>query len=181
MRSYRPEVLLVFSLLLLEGCTMWSEHPVSHWADATGGEGLERSFWTDVKAKNWAELERHFSGNYAEITPDARYERAPAIARLKRFQVEEFSLGDLQTELNGNTFVVTYRLTLRGTYDGHQLPVVPMRVMAVWQHQTSGWMVIAHTMMGPETSDLGGQTFEPRARGTEDLAASSSARPQTAR
>ncbi len=34
---------------------MWREHTVNKWADATGGEGLERSFWNEVKNNNWNE------------------------------------------------------------------------------------------------------------------------------
>ena len=52
----RLAVILLSATLLLYGCTMWRERPVSNFADATGGEGLERSFWKEVKSKN------HLSG-----------------------------------------------------------------------------------------------------------------------
>ena len=62
----RPAIcVLLTALLLLSGCTMWREHPGStKWTDATGGEGLERSFWKEVKDKKWNELGRHMAGNF---------------------------------------------------------------------------------------------------------------------
>jgi len=148
----RPAALLLFgTMLLLSGCTVWGEHPVRHWPDATGGEGLERSYWNDVKAKQWDELERHLASNYVLFTPEeGRLDRPAALAHLQPLRLDEYSLGDLQTELNGQTLVVTYSITMRGTFNGQPLPSAPVRMMTVWQQQKSGWMAIAHTVIGPE-------------------------------
>ena len=128
---------------------MWREHPVSHWADATGGEGLERSFWKEVQAKNWTELERHVAGNYISITPEeGRFDRAAALEHLRQLQLDDFSLGDFQIELNGQTLVVTYTITMRGTFAGQPVPSSPVRMMTVWQQQKAGWMAIAHSVAG---------------------------------
>ncbi|HEY1264654.1 MAG TPA: nuclear transport factor 2 family protein [Terriglobales bacterium] len=133
--------------LVLAGCTLWGEHPVQHWTDVTGGEGLERSFWNDVKAKDWNELERHLAGNYVYSGPEGRLGRQQALERLKDFQLEEYSIGDLEVELNTQTVVVTYTLVLRGTRAGHPLRGEPIRLLAVWQHQKAGWMAIAHSIV----------------------------------
>ena len=122
---------------------MWHEHTVNKWTDATGGEGLERSFWNEVKNKNWTELERHIAGNYILITPEGRLDRTTALERTKELEIHDFSLGEMQTELHKDTFVVTYSITLRGTRTGQPLPAAPMRRMAVWQQQKSGWIKIA--------------------------------------
>ncbi len=129
---------------------MWRERPVSHWADATGGKGLEGSFWKDVKARNWSELDKHVAGNYVSTMPGGRLDRAAALERFKHLQLADFSMGDMETELNGNTFVVTYSITLRGTMDDRPLPPDPVRMMTVWQEQKAGWMAIAHSESGPE-------------------------------
>ena len=127
---------------------MWREHAVNKWADATGGEGLERSFWNEVKNKNWNELERHIAGNYILITPEGRLDRAPALERIKEFQIQDFSMGEIETELHRDTIVVTYSITLRGNHAGQPLPPGPIRRMAVWQQQKSGWMKIADSEIG---------------------------------
>lgn len=134
--------------ILMQGCTIWREHAVNKWADATGGEGLERSFWNEVKNKNWTELERHIAGNYILITSEGRLDRAPALERIKESEIQDFSLGDVQTELHRDTIVVTYSITLRGVRAGQPLPSAPMRRMAVWQQQKSGWIKIADSEIG---------------------------------
>ena len=148
MRNRIVIFVLVSATMLLQGCTMWREHAVNKWADATGGEGLERSFWNDVKNKNWNELERHIAGNYILITPEGRLDRAPALERMKESQIQDFSLGEMQTELHRDTIVVTYSITLRGNRGGQPLPQGPIRRMAVWQQQKSGWMKIADSEIG---------------------------------
>jgi hypothetical protein len=131
--------------MLFLGCTLWREHQVSKWADATGGEGLERSFWNDVKTKNWNELERHIAGTYVCITPHGRMDRSAALEHFRQLGLSDYSLGDFQVELHGNVFVVTYDVTLQGSGNGPALPNTPIRMMSVWQQQKTGWMMIAQT------------------------------------
>jgi hypothetical protein len=153
MRNGAIALALLASLLFLQGCTVWGEHPARHWVDATGGEGLERNFWKEVKAKNWNELERHLAGNYVSFTPEeGRMDRAATLAHLQQAQLDDFSLGNFESELNGQTLVVTYSITMRGTFAGQPLPAAPIRMMTVWQSQKAGWMAIAHTVIGPATN-----------------------------
>ena len=149
----RPAIFfLLTALLLLPGCTMWREHPgSSKWTDATGGEGLERSFWRQVKDKRWNELEHHLAGNYIVVSPEqGRLDKAAALAHLQQLQLDDYTLGDVQTELNSDTFVVSYTIAMRGTIGGQPLPSEPVRMMTVWQKQKAGWMAIAHSVLGPE-------------------------------
>ncbi len=149
----RPAIFFLLTLLLLlPGCTMWREHPgSSKWTDATGGEGLERSFWKEVKDKRWNELEHHLAGNYIAVSPEqGRLDKASALARLQQLQLDDYTLGDVQTELNSDTFVVSYTIAMRGTIAGQALPSEPVRMMTVWQKQKAGWMAIAHSVLGPE-------------------------------
>ena len=145
MRLTQWPIFLVCTLVLT-GCTLWREHPVSKWADATGGEGLERSFWNEVKAKNWSELERHIAANYVCITPHGRLDRSTALEHLRQLELSDFSLGEVEVELDGNVFVVTYSITMSSSGNGTAVPNIPMRMMTVWQQQKMGWMVIAQTV-----------------------------------
>jgi hypothetical protein len=135
-------------LALVPACTLWGEHPVvNHWKDATGGQGLERSFWEDVKTRSWNDLSGHIAGNYVAITPQGRLDRAAALERLQHFDLKDYTLADVKTELHGNTFVVTYQLTLDGKLDDKPFSSEPLRVMTVWQQQKRGWVAIARTEM----------------------------------
>ena len=103
---------------------MWREHPgSSKWKDATGGEGLERSFWKEVKDKRWNELEHHLAGNYIAVSPEeGRLDKAAALAHLQQLQLDDYTLGDVQTEMNSDTFVVTYAIAMRGTFAASPCP-----------------------------------------------------------
>jgi hypothetical protein len=143
---------LLFAALLQPACTLWREHPSSsNWSDATGGPGLVRSFWQEVKAKRWNELERHISSNYIGVSREGgRLDKEGAMAELRLLQLDDYTLGDFQSELNSETFVVTYTVAMRGTLAGHPLPAEPVRVMTVWQKQKAGWLVIAHSAQEPK-------------------------------
>jgi hypothetical protein len=148
----RFAILALFSaILLMPACTAWREHPgSSKWTDATGGEGLERSFWKEVKDKKWNELEHHLASNYVAVSAQGgRLDKAAALAQIQKLRLDDFTLGDVQTELNSDTFVVTYTLAMRGTFDGQPLLTEQLRMMTVWQKQKAGWMAIAHSVLGP--------------------------------
>jgi hypothetical protein len=134
---------------LLPACTLYGDRPVvNHWADATGGIGLERSFWEDVKTKSWNDLSGHVAGNYEVMTPEGKLDRAAAVDRLQRFHLDDYVFENVHSELHGNTFVVTYELVLRGTFDDKPLSSDPVRMMTVWQQQSRGWVAIARSEMG---------------------------------
>ena len=144
---------LILSTLSETGCTMFAEHPANTFADATGGEGLERVFWKNVSAGNWTGVDRVLASNYAGVSASGTMDKAAALEQYRQWQLKEFSLGDLKTELNGTTIVVTYAITLNGSVGGSSgaqpLPSAPQRMMSVWQQQKSGWIEIAHSTSLP--------------------------------
>jgi hypothetical protein len=118
-------IFLLFSVtLLLSACTLWREHPASSkWTDATGGEGLERSFWKEVKDKKWSELEHHIASNYVAVSAQGgRLDKAAAVAQIQQLQLDDYTFGDLQAEMNSDTFVVTYTIAMRRPAFGDRIP-----------------------------------------------------------
>src|SRR5262249_31322888 len=101
--------LVAATLLLQQSCTAWREHPGStRGTDATGGEGLERSFWKEVKDKKWNELERHIASNYVAISSEGgRLDKAAAMDQIRQLKLDDYRLGDVQGEMNTDTFIVT--------------------------------------------------------------------------
>jgi hypothetical protein len=149
MRRVSSSAIFLCILVTSIGCTMWHEHAVSTWSDATGGEGLERSFWKEVKAKSWKELEKHLASNYICVSPDGRLDRTATLEHIRQLDLGEYSLGDFQVELHGNVLIVTYAATMRGTLSGQALPDAPIRIMTIWQQQKTGWVAIAQTGSEP--------------------------------
>jgi hypothetical protein len=153
-RSPRPSVIFTVALSLLFGltsaCTFYAEKPARSMEEATGGEGLERVFWKNVQTANSVGLERALASNYAGVTSAGTLDRSATIEQYKTWQLKDYSIGDLQIELNGSTVVVTYTITLNGTVTGRSgasqpLPSAPQHMMTVWQQQKKGWIAIAHS------------------------------------
>lgn len=138
-------MLCTLSLVALTACTVYGEHPVRTIADATGGVGLEQGFWREIQTQNWKELEKHFAGNFVYVTLGGRLERPAAIEEIEKMRVSDYSIGDITTEMNGDTFVVTYTIMLHGSGG---LPSQAQRRMSVWQKQKASWVMIAHSVIG---------------------------------
>ncbi len=136
----------MLTIVFAPACTFYGEHPARSMSDATGGEGLERVFWKNVAARNWVEIERVMASNYSGVTPQGTLDRDAALAQYRQWQLHDYSIGNLNTELNGNTMVVAYTITLKGTADSAPLPLIPQHMMTVWQQQKAGWIVIAHSI-----------------------------------
>jgi hypothetical protein len=136
---------LTIVLAGMSACTFDKERPAKAFAEATGGEGLERVFWKQVAAGNWTEIERVLASNYAGMTPAGGVDRVAALDQYRQWKLKDYSIGDLKTEMNGNTFAVTYTITLNGTAGSQALPSGPQHMMTVWQQQKQGWIVIAHS------------------------------------
>ncbi|HUS18866.1 MAG TPA: nuclear transport factor 2 family protein [Terriglobales bacterium] len=119
----------------LSGCTMWKEPKVSTWKNTTSVEAMERLLWDEIKAGNWVEVEAHLASNVTSSTSEGVLDKAALIARLKRFQGVESSLGEFTVTDNGDTTVVHYVATVPGGQRRHT---------SVWQKQKQGWVMIAH-------------------------------------
>ena len=137
--------LLLISLMSISACTFYGERPARAFSEATGGEGLERVFWKEVKAGNWKEVDQVFANNYVGSASGQHLDREAALAEYHQWQLKDYSIGDLKTALSGSTFVVTYTITLMGTSGAQPLPSAPLRMMSVWQQQKRGWVMIAHS------------------------------------
>jgi len=148
-------------LLAGSACTFYKDVPARSMAEATGGEGLERIFWKNVQSANWIEVERALASNYAGVTQEGTLDRSATIAQYRNWQLKDYAIGDLQTELNGSTIVVTYTVTLNGTFaNGTSSPKPlssgPQHMMTVWQQQKKGWVAIAHSSSQHSSSQQSG-------------------------
>jgi hypothetical protein len=149
-----PIFVPIFVLMFAPACTFYRDRPARSLSEATGGEGLERVFWKDVQAANWVEVERALASNYAGVTPGGTLDRTATLEQYRGWQLKDYVLGDLKTELNGTTIVVTYTITLNGailnaTGGSQPLPSAPQHMMTVWQQQKAGWVAIAHSVSPP--------------------------------
>lgn len=131
--------------LALAGCTMWKEKPVTAWSSATGAEQFERLLWKDVQAKDWNSVEQHLASTFVSVTASGTRNRAATLEHWKQLSLDEYAMGEVQVAPSGDIAIVTYTVTLKGTYGGQPLPSGPYRIMTIWQKQKKGWAATAHT------------------------------------
>jgi hypothetical protein len=134
----------VLLVVIMSSCSVW-KNPPKGWNGATGGEQLEGLFWEDIKAKNWSELDKHLAPTFVDHSPDATRDRAAALERWKKYDLQSVSLADVQVQTAGADFIVTSTLTATGTVAGKPIPTEPIHTMSVWQQVSKGWIVVAHT------------------------------------
>jgi uncharacterized protein DUF4440 len=148
MRSI-PICLILAALVSCPACTVYPERPIKAFNQATGGEGFERALWKEIQAEDWGDVGSHLASNFVYVTPAGRWERAGALEHIQTLRIQDYTISDMATEMNRDSFVVTYTIVLHGTSQAGPLPIVPERRMTVWQQQKKGWMAIAHSVLGP--------------------------------
>jgi Domain of unknown function (DUF4440) len=137
--------MVVGAALLLSACSVpvWRETPVHSWAGATGGEHLERLFWSEIKASHWSELQRHLSSTFVAVTPNGRFDRTQALEYFKTLPAADYALSDCEVQPNGTDATVSCTLSTTGA--GKSSSPSVMRTMTVWQQSRHGWVAIAHS------------------------------------
>jgi hypothetical protein len=134
----------VLLVVIMSSCSVW-KNPTKGWNGATGGEQLEHLFWDEIKAKNWAELDKHLAPTFVANSPDATRDRAVALDHWKQYDLQSVSIGEVQVQTAGADFIVTATITATGTVGGKPIPAQPIHTMTVWQQVSKGWVVVAHT------------------------------------
>jgi hypothetical protein len=128
------------------GCTLWPERKNPDWQQATGAERFEQLYWKEWKAKNWLELEARTASNFTLTTPQGTYDKAQALAQIRRTALADYSLGDFQVVDHGSTAIVHYVATYATEVEGRAQDPVRQRRMSVWQQQKSGWVLVAESV-----------------------------------
>lgn len=146
MPRMRRSAIVLLLAVISSSCTMWKEKQPKTWNSATGPEAFEQLLWQDIQAAKWADVERKLAPTFVTIGPQDRYDRAGAMEQLKKLQIADFAIGEVDVRPNGETAVITYVITLNGTISGEALRG-PMRRMSVWQKQGNEWLLIASTGM----------------------------------
>jgi hypothetical protein len=130
---------IVLLLVSASACNMWSK-PASGWTGATGGEQLEKLFWEDVQARNWAEVDKHVAATFAGAGASGTADRAAFLRDLQKSPLTQFSLSECNSQSNGADLVVT--CTLRATWAAES---VQAATLSVWQQLKKGWIMVAHS------------------------------------
>jgi ketosteroid isomerase-like protein len=131
--------------LILCGCTMWRAKAKPGWSAATSADQYERLMWEAIQEQDYPQVERHLSATFVQSRPTGTLDRATVLQQIRLMRITSFEMSDVQTAPAGNDTIVTYMLVLHGTIESSALPSEPMRVMAIWQTTSHGWMAVAQS------------------------------------
>jgi hypothetical protein len=135
-------LLLVCGTLAETGC--WDPPKVSTWSNATGAEQFERLLWQEIQAKNWNAVEPRLASTFVAQTSGTWRDRAAEMEHFQALEISDYSLGEVEVRPAGADMVVTYKMNLRGSYQGQPLELKDVRMMTVWQQVKGGWIAVAH-------------------------------------
>lgn len=145
MRTSRIAVLIIAALMFgTTSCTMWGEKKTNSWKSVTAGEELTRLFWQEVKQKNWTEVRNHMSATVVGVNSNGTFDRDGTLTNIKKMDISDFQVGEVQTQISGEHLLVAYTLAARGTVDGRPLPTT-VRYLSIWQLVRSGWVLVAQS------------------------------------
>ena len=136
---FRYFVLIVLLFIFTLGCNIWSK-PASGWTGAAGGEQIEKLFWQNVQAKNWAEVDKHVAATFAGAGAAGTAVRDAFLRDLQKTPLTDFSLSECASQTNGADLMVT--CILRANWAGEPVNVA---TLSVWQQLRKGWVMVAHS------------------------------------
>ena len=140
----------------ISACSMWKQ-PAKGWNGATSGEQLEKLWWADYKARNFVEMNKHVSETAMATTASGSFDKKAWFAHLQEVQLEDYALGEVEVQSNGADLMVSYVISLKGSFRGQPLPARE-RMLTVWQQVGKGYLIVAHSAVPlPETTPASGK------------------------
>lgn len=140
----------------VSACSMWKQ-PAKGWSGATSGEQLEKLWWEDYKARNFTEMNKHVSETVVATTASGSFDKKSWFAHLQEVQLDDYALGDVEVQSNGADMMVSYVISLKGSFRGQPLPARE-RMLTVWQQVGKGYLIVAHSAVPmPETGPVSGK------------------------
>jgi len=136
----------VLILLVLFGCNVWNQPKNLDWKNATGTEQLERLLWKAIHDKDWPQVESHLAPGFVGVGPRGEtLDRAAWTEYWKKAQIQEFSLGEVNTQAGGVDMVATYVLHFNGTDASVTVSSKGFRIVSVWQELKGGWVLTSQS------------------------------------
>jgi hypothetical protein len=140
----------IFSLLLLLTAVLaaaspllaqsiWKEPKNPRWKNATGAEQYTQLLWQAVRQKDWLAVESHIASNFVYLDAAGTKDKQQYVDYLKHLTLSDHTLADTNVTASGIDSIVTFTLTLKPTAAEPE----SLRIMAIWQQQKSGWVLIA--------------------------------------
>lgn len=105
----------------------------------------ERAVWEVVKNKQVDAFRKYYADNYSGVSSDGVKDISQEVEGVRNVNLEDYSLADTKVVFpNKDTAVLTYKVTVRGSYQGQDISGV-YYASSVWVNQGGKWLAILHT------------------------------------
>jgi hypothetical protein len=107
-------------------------------ADATA---KEKATWESIKKKDLDGFASMLATDYVEIGGEGMFDKEGIVANLKDLNLEDATFSDWKyLPIDKDAVIVTYNVTLKGTYKNQTVPPGPYRSGAVWVNKDGKWV-----------------------------------------
>jgi hypothetical protein len=105
----------------------------------------EQRFLELWKAEDFLALKNLLADDYVEIggTPPERLSKSQLLLNIAKARLTDYSVKDPQVVLlNADSGIVTYQLTVKGSFEGKNLPPSSYAMSSVWANRSGKWVSV---------------------------------------
>jgi hypothetical protein len=120
-------------------------------ADATA---KEKAVWETIKKKDYDGFGSMLTSDYVEVGGDGIFDKAGVIAYVKDLAVTDVTFSGWKLlPVDKDAAILTYEVTIKGTYKNVAFPAGPYRASACWVNREGKWLAIFYqeTLAKPAT------------------------------
>jgi hypothetical protein len=101
----------------------------------------EKAVWETLKTKDYAAFGNMLTSDYVEVTDEGVLDKAGIVADVKDFIPTDVTTSDWKMlPIDNDAVILTYKLTVKATYKGKDIPPGPYRTAAAWVNRDGKWL-----------------------------------------
>ncbi|OLE54336.1 MAG: hypothetical protein AUG51_08685 [Acidobacteria bacterium 13_1_20CM_3_53_8] len=105
----------------------------------------EQKVWDAIKSKNYDGFAAFLAEDQIEVTDHSVNSKADSINEIKSMAVTDVTHTDWKViHADADAYVITYTTTVKGTYQGHDIPPTPARSSSAWVNRGGKWLAVYH-------------------------------------
>lgn len=113
---------------------------------------LEKEDWEVAKKKDWKAYDRLLSEDFVWVDEHGVIAgRSPVVRYISDFDLKDYAMDDVKvTRFSKDVALLTYKVTLRGTFRGQALPSTPSYVSSEYVRRGGRWVNVFTQTTGAE-------------------------------
>lgn len=115
----------------------------------------EKAVWDALKKKDYDAFGNMLDKDCIKVEDDGVYDKAGIITDLKDLSISEVNFSDWKVlPIDKDAVLLTYNVTLKGTFKGKDVPPGPYRAASAWVNRDGKWLAIYYQETLAKTSTM---------------------------